>query len=66
MLLVVGNLLGAAAVGLVDGLPHGFGGLVGVHDYRAGHVSRGTADGLDERTVGPQEALLVGVEDRHQ
>ena len=66
MLLVVGNLLGAATVSLVDGLPHGFGGLVGVHDHRAGHVSGRTADGLDERTIGAQESFLVGVKNRHQ
>ena len=32
----------------------------------AGHVARRAADGLDQRLVGAQEALLVGVEDRHQ
>jgi hypothetical protein len=29
-------------------------------------VARGAADGLDQRGLGAQEALLVGIEDRHQ
>ena len=32
----------------------------------AGDVARGPADGLDQRRAGAQEALLVGVQDRHQ
>ncbi|HEX5886196.1 MAG TPA: asparagine synthase-related protein, partial [Pyrinomonadaceae bacterium] len=36
------------------------------HEDLAGHVACGPADRLDERLVGPQEALLVRVEDRHQ
>ena len=35
VLLVIGNLLGAATIGLVNGLAHGISGLIGVHDYRA-------------------------------
>ena len=30
------------------------------------HVARGAADRLDQRAVGAQEALLVGIEDGHQ
>ena len=33
---------------------------------RAGHVAGGPADGLDQRGARPEEALLVGVQDRHQ
>ncbi|CAM5492436.1 hypothetical protein SGRIM128S_02196 [Streptomyces griseomycini] len=64
--LVVGDLLLPAAVGLVDGLLHRRGDLVGVHVDLAGDVPRGAADGLDQGGAGAQEALLVGVEDRHQ
>ncbi len=39
---------------------------VGVHDDAAVHVARGATDGLDERARAPQEALLVGVEDRDE
>ena len=40
--------------------------LVGVHDHLAVDVAGGPADGLDERGLAAQEALLVGVEDGHQ
>ena len=63
---VVGDLLLAATVGLVDRRLHRRGDLVGVHDDLAGHVAGGAADRLDQRLVRAQEALLVGVEDRHQ
>ena len=66
MFLIVGDLDVTAAVGLVDGLAHGFGDVVRIHDDGAGHVSRRTADGLDERTVGTQEAFLIRVEDCDQ
>ena len=45
---------------------HRRGDRVGVHVDLAGHVAGGPADGLDQRRAGAQEALLVGVEDRHQ
>ena len=63
---VVGDLLLPAAVGLLDGLLHRRGDLVGVHVDLAGDVARRAADGLDQRGARAQEALLVGVEDRHQ
>ena len=63
---VVGHLLLAAAVGLVDGACHRCGDGVGVHVHLAAHVSRRTADRLDERGLGAQEPLLVGIEDAHQ
>jgi hypothetical protein len=40
--------------------------LVGIEDDPALDVARRAADGLDERGLGAQEALLVGIEDRHQ
>ena len=39
---------------------------VGVHDHLAVDVAGGPADGLDERGLAAEEALLVGVEDGHQ
>ena len=63
---VVGDLLLAAAVGLGDGALHRAGDAVGVHDDPAVDVAGGAADGLDQRGLGAQEALLVGVEDGDQ
>ena len=60
---VVGLLLLAAAGGLGHGALHGAGDLVGVEDDLAVDVAGGAADGLDQRGLGAQEALLVGVED---
>ncbi len=40
--------------------------LVGVHDDLAVDVSRRAADGLDQRRLAAEEALLVGVQDRDQ
>ena len=59
---VVGDLLLAAAVGLGHGALHRAGDLVGVEDDAAVDVAGGAADGLDQRGLGAQEALLVGVE----
>ena len=39
---------------------------VGVEDHPAVDVARGAADGLDQRGLRAQEALLVGVEDGDQ
>ncbi len=64
--LVVGDLLGPAPLGLVDGLLHRLGDGVGVHVHLAGDVAGGAADGLNQAARGPQEAFLVGVQDRHQ
>ena len=60
---VVGDLFFAAAFGFVDGVLHGVGGFVGVHDDFTGDVAGGTADGLDEGGGGSEEAFFVGVED---
>jgi hypothetical protein len=61
--LVVGDLLLAAAAGLGERALHRAGDAVGVHDDAAVDVARGAADGLDQRGLRAQEALLVGVED---
>ena len=66
MLLVVGQLDRAAPVGLRERLAHRVGLLVGVHDHPALDVAGGPADRLDQRGLPAQEALLVGVEDRHE
>ncbi len=56
----------AAASGLLDGGLHRSGHGVGVEDGPAGDVAGGPAEGLDESRRGPQETLLVGVEDGHE
>src|SRR5215203_311242 len=66
VLLVVGDLDGAAAVRLADGGAHRRRLLVGVHDHLAADVAGGTADRLDQRGLTAEEALLVRVEDGHQ
>ena len=63
---VVGHLDGAPPFGLVDGLLHLWGHLVGVHDATTSVVPRGPSNGLDHAGGGPQEAALVGIHDRHQ
>src|SRR5690606_25506981 len=59
VLLVVGDLFGPAPFGLVDGLAHRVGDVVGVHVHLAGHVAGGAADGLDQAACRAQETLLV-------
>ena len=66
MFLVVGDLDVTTAIGLVDSLVHGFGDIVRIHDDGAGHVSRGTSDSLNERTIGTQETFLVRVKNGDQ
>ena len=61
--LVVGDLLGAAAVGLADGVLDRIGHLVGIEDDPAVDVTRGAADRLHQRRRRTQEAFLVCVED---
>src|SRR5919202_2641604 len=56
--LVVRLLLGAPAVRLVDGSAHALGHLVGVHDHVSVDVPRRAADGLNQRAVRAQVALL--------
>jgi hypothetical protein len=63
---VEGDLLEPSAFGFGDGALHRVGDPVGVENRGAVQVARGAADGLDQRTLGAQEAFLVGIEDRHQ
>jgi len=66
VLLVVGELDRAAAIGLGDRGLHRLRLLVGIHQNRPLDVARRAADRLDQRGLAAQEALLVGVENRHQ
>src|ERR1017187_1642099 len=50
----------------VDGLLHGIGLPIRVHDDLSAHVAGGAADGLNQRALGAQEAFLVGVENGDQ
>ena len=59
---VVGDLTHAPPVGLPDRARHRAGLSIGVQDGGAVDVARGSADRLDERPLGAQEPLLVGVE----
>ncbi len=63
---VVGQLDLATPLRLGDRGVHRIGALVGVHDHAPVDVPRRAADRLDERGRPAQEALLVGVEDRHE
>ena len=66
MLLVVGELNLAPAVGLRDGGPHRGALPVRVHEHAPVDVSGRPADRLDEARLPAEEALLVGVEDRDE
>ena len=66
VLLVVVQLLDAAARGLVDGLLHRAGDGVGIHDHAAVDIAGGTTGRLYQRAATAKEALLVGIEDGHQ
>ncbi len=63
---VVGLLERAAAFGLRDGPSHRLRHGVRVHDHGAVDVARGAPHRLDEGGLAPEEALLVGVEDRDE
>ena len=56
----------AAPPGLLDRPLHRVGHPVGVEHHLGVDVAGGAADGLHQRGLAPQEAFLVGVEDRHQ
>ena len=66
MRLVIDLLDLAAARRLVDGALHGVRDAVGVHDDVAVRIAGRAADDLDERCVGAQEALFIGIEDGDQ
>ena len=64
--LVVGHLNLPPAVRLGNRRRHGGRDRVGVHNDRPLHMSRCPANGLDKRSGGAQESLLIGVQDGHQ
>ena len=66
MLLVVGALNSATAVGFADSLFHRVRHAVGVEDRAAFEVARRTAHGLDQRPGRAQEAFFVGIENRYE
>ncbi len=64
--LVVRQLLDAATLGLAHGFFHGLGDAVGIQNRPPVQVAGCAADGLDQAALGPQEAFLVRVQNRHQ
>ena len=55
-----------AALRLADGRVHRGRDGIGIHDDQALRVSGSPADGLDQGRLGPEEALLVRVQNSHQ
>src|SRR4051794_23112673 len=66
VLLVVGELDPPAPLRLLERLLDRLGHLVGVEQHLPVHVARRAPDRLDQRRAPAQEALLVGVQDRHE
>src|SRR5262249_36225626 len=66
MLPVELQLPGSAAVGFLERPLHRAGDPVGVQDRLATDVPLRPPDGLDERVVRSEEALLVRIENRNQ
>ena len=66
MLGIVGLLLFTPSGGLFDGLGHRIGDGVRVHQHATIDIPRSPSGRLRQGAVGAQEALLVGVHDRHQ
>ena len=66
MKLVVFHLLLSAPVGFVDGLLHGLGDRVGIHDHQTVDVAGGPAGGLGQGAAAAQEPFLVRVEDGYE
>src|SRR3989441_10575639 len=66
MLDVVGELSFAAAIHLFQRALHRAGDVIGVENGSAAEVPGSPADGLDQRPVRSQEALLVGIEHRDE
>ena len=66
MLDVVRHLLDPAPIRLVDRRTQRPGHDVRIQDHPAVHIAGSPADGLHERGVAAQKALLVRVQDRHQ
>ena len=66
VLLVVGELGGAAAVRLLERALDRLGQLVRVHQHGAVDVSGGASDRLQKRRLPAEEPLLVGVQNRDE
>ncbi len=66
MFFVVALLFLAAALRLTDRFRHRRGNFVTVQNRFTVDVTRGAADGLNQRTLGTQEALFIRVQNRHQ
>src|SRR6185312_633203 len=66
MLGIVFDLDIAAAVGFLYRDLHRIGDLIGIHDYPSPVVTRRAANGLYKRTLRPQEAFFIGIQDRNQ
>src|SRR5690606_16060471 len=64
--LIVRELLGTAAIRLVDRALHRAGDLIGIQDRSAGDVTRSAPNGLDERVLRSEEAFLVRIQDRDE
>ena len=63
---IVLHLLVAAAFGLADGTLHRARLAIGIEYCRTVQVARRASDGLYQRALRTQEALLVGIENRDQ
>ena len=64
--LVVGLLNRASAVCLIDGLLHGIGDHVRIHDNPAVGISRGSSHSLNQGGLRAEESLLIRIQNRHQ
>jgi len=63
---IVSFLERAPSCRFVDRLAHRFGDSFGIQQHTPFGVAAGSSYGLDERSLGAQKPLLVGVQDRHQ
>ena len=66
VVLVVGVLNGPAPLGFRDRLGHRIGEVVGIQQRHAFDMAGGPTNGLNQRTLGPQKALLVRIKNGHQ
>ena len=66
VLLVVLELHGAAALGLVDGALHRIGDFVGIHNHLSVKVSCRATCRLGQGAMRAQEAFFVGIEDGNE
>ena len=66
MFLVVGQLLGLAPVGRIDGCLHGRGDGVGIHDDKSVQIAGGASGRLSQSAFGAQKAFFVGIQNGHK